>query len=80
MRVSDATRLTHVATSHDAAEAGRLGELALGPGDAVLVKGSQGARMERVSEALLAPDLDPADVLPRQTPQWKAIPPPSIST
>ena len=43
-------------------------------GDAALVKGSQGLRMERVSEALLAPDLDPADVLPRQTEAWKAIP------
>ena len=60
-------------SSHAAAAAVRDGALGLGAGDAVLVKGSQGARMERVSEALLSPDLDPAAVLARQTPQWKAI-------
>ena len=66
----------HVETfgsAHQAAAAVRDGALGLGPGDAVLVKGSQGARMERISEALLGPDLDPAAVLTRQTPQWKAI-------
>ena len=64
-------RLTTAASSSElAADADAL---ALAAGDAVLVKGSQGARMERVSAALLAPDLDPADVLPRQSPQWKAI-------
>ena len=74
MRVSDATRLRLFATSRDAAEAVRAGDLGLGPDDVVLVKGSQGARMERVSEGVLHPDLDPAAELPRQSPQWKAIP------
>ncbi|MEZ5230287.1 MAG: UDP-N-acetylmuramoyl-tripeptide--D-alanyl-D-alanine ligase [Acidimicrobiales bacterium] len=41
-------------------------------GDAILVKGSQGIRMERVSEALLDPEVDPAEVLPRQAASWKA--------
>lgn len=42
-------------------------------GDIILVKGSQGVRMERVSRALLAENIDPATVLPRQTPAWLAI-------
>lgn len=51
---------------------------ALGPilrsGDLVLVKGSQGLRMEKISEALLADSLDPSTVLPRQTVSWRAKP------
>jgi UDP-N-acetylmuramoyl-tripeptide--D-alanyl-D-alanine ligase len=65
-------------TLHDAssavADAIRSGDLVTpGPGDAFLVKGSQGVRMERISEALLHPDVDPADVLPRQSTSWKQI-------
>lgn len=42
----------------------------LEPGVAVLVKGSQGARMERVSAQLLAEPERAAELLVRQTPYW----------
>jgi len=54
-------------------------ELALGSiytpqsGDVILVKGSQGARMEHISCALLSEDLSPESVLPRQTQAWLSI-------
>lgn len=44
------------------------------PGDLVLVKGSQGMRMEKISAALLAPNVDPTTVLPRQSKKWQAMP------
>lgn len=64
-------RVTWVASSSELAESIRSGDVPVGAGDAVLVKGSQGVRMERASEALLHPDLDPADVLPRQSESWR---------
>ncbi len=42
-------------------------------GDVILVKGSQGARMERISRALLAESISPESVLPRQTEAWLSI-------
>ena len=72
-RLEDRDAVLFYESSQDAADAVRSGALVVETGEAVLVKGSQGTRMERVSEALLSPDLDPTDVLPRQTPQWKAI-------
>ena len=44
-----------------------------GPGDVILVKGSQGVRMEYISRALLAPSVDPESVLCRQTKSWRQI-------
>ncbi len=39
-------------------------------GSLVLIKGSQGARMEKISAALLDPSLDPKNVLARQDESW----------
>ncbi len=56
----------HFATSAEAADAVPA---LMRPGDAVLVKGSQGVRMERITRALLK-DAHDALRLVRQEPQW----------
>ncbi len=44
----------------------------LKPDDYILIKGSQGMRLEVISEALLASNINPKEVLCRQDASWKA--------
>jgi UDP-N-acetylmuramyl pentapeptide synthase len=41
-------------------------------GDVILVKGSQGARMEKISEEIMRNPEQAEKLLPRQTEEWKA--------
>jgi UDP-N-acetylmuramoyl-tripeptide--D-alanyl-D-alanine ligase len=43
------------------------------PGDLILIKGSEGMRMERLTEQLIAPEVDRERELPRQDVSWKQI-------
>jgi UDP-N-acetylmuramyl pentapeptide synthase len=54
------------------AEAGEYLAGAIQHGDAVLVKGSQGSRMERVTKAIIAYPSRSAELLVRQTDYWLA--------
>jgi UDP-N-acetylmuramoyl-tripeptide--D-alanyl-D-alanine ligase len=67
-----ATKVHWFATSTEVAEhLHQPNFLKLTTDDAILVKGSQGIRMERISEALLDPSVDPSSVLVRQETSWK---------
>ena len=60
-----------IASFANSVEAGRFLQGKLKPGDVVLVKGSQGARMEKIVKELMAEPLLAANLLPRQGKEWK---------
>jgi UDP-N-acetylmuramyl pentapeptide synthase len=71
---SGARPLAAYATSQEAGAAQAAGQLLHPqPGDLILIKGSEGMRMERVTEQLIAPDVDRLRELPRQDVAWKQI-------
>lgn len=59
-----------VITFADSNSAGRYLQDAIKEGDAVLVKGSQGVRMEKVVKELMAEPLEAVKILVRQTGEW----------
>lgn len=63
----------HVLVSYNDAEIIQALSSELGQGDLALVKGSELARMERITAGLLAPEVDPQAVLPRQHRGWQAV-------
>jgi alanine racemase len=68
-------RITITSTHEDAAQAALeiLQQVPEGEADSILLKGSEGMRMERVTERLLAQRESAPEQLVRQTPGWKQI-------
>jgi UDP-N-acetylmuramyl pentapeptide synthase len=55
----------------DSRAAGEALRAELRAGDTVLIKGSQGMRMERIVERVMAKSLRAGELLVRQEPEWK---------
>ncbi len=67
-------RVIAFANSKEAGAAQAAGQLLRPqPGDLILLKGSEGMRLERLTEHLVAPEVDRARELPRQEAAWKQI-------
>lgn len=62
---------SHIFQYDDAATAGRELERMLMAGDVVLLKGSQGVRLERIVEEIMAEPERAEELLVRQDPMWK---------
>jgi UDP-N-acetylmuramoyl-tripeptide--D-alanyl-D-alanine ligase len=61
----------HIHWFRESREAGAFLDSVLAPGDAVLVKGSQAMRMERVVEEVMAHPEEKEKLLVRQEPEWQ---------
>ncbi|MBU1613425.1 hypothetical protein KKC87_03280, partial [Patescibacteria group bacterium] len=59
-----------VATFADSATAGKFLQDIIKEGDVILVKGSQGARMEKIVKEIMAEPLKSSELLIRQEPEW----------
>lgn len=63
--------LDHIFSFKDSIEAGRFLQKRMKPGDVILAKGSQGARMERVVKEVMARPEHASDLLVRQDKPWR---------
>jgi UDP-N-acetylmuramyl pentapeptide synthase len=61
---------SHIMSFKTTAEAIAWLETHLEQGSTVLIKGSQGARMEKVTKALMADQSQAGELLVRQTEEW----------